>query len=1386
MRIRFTWAFGVAAVLSLNNFLLAQPSEVSQKNIIFQQLPENLSLSQNSINCVLQDREGYLWIGTWSGLIRYDGYSTKVFYSGNGADDIRSNKITIIYEDREGYLWIGTHQGGLFRYEKSTNKFRHFAHQSENKGSLSNNNIWSIQEDHLGNLWIGTEHGLNVLKQGSHTFDKFFHSPDDPASLSQDFITDIFLSSSQELWVSTENGMNKVQVNTGADTTYSFKKYIFREDPVNANLHNYIYQIGELKLRGQSSIWFSTKRGLKKLQGERLQNYMVEDKPASFSFFRSLLTVAGSHPYILTGSETGLNFFDPNTNTFTRFLGNYDEHVNLSHNTITALYFDHGGVLWVGTKKGLNKFDSYANDFQSYSTSLFDPTKSIITGLGIAADGGYWISTIGGGLFKFRDGQFAQYRIAYGRENNFVDFVQTLLTDGKGNVWVGTAGSGVIHFHENDLQPGSEQITRFNHFDERTTPALSDDYIMSFEEDVHGNIWVGTWSGGLNKITPDYQVHQIVDPLLNKAPIVTMHADRDNTLWVGSRGNGLYKIDIGEHILIRQFVHQEKDRESITNNFINTIFEDKKGSLWIGTEDGLNELDRRSGTFSTLKAAEGLSNRVIVSVLDDSQGRLWIAHWNGLTVIDPDHPGFVKNYDEHDRILGGFFYNDVCFKDSRGRLLFGGSDGFNLINPSQIVHYPGRPRVVISDFQIFNKSIVYGEELSGRTVLDKPLAEMDEIVLKHDENSIAFEFTALDFAAPEKTQYGYMLEGFDPGMNYIDASRRYANYTNLGPGEYTFKVKATNHDGAWNESVSQVKLVIRPPWWQTTWAFVLYVIAFIWVLYLFRKFILMRANLLHDLKLERVQRENMEKLNQAKLQFFTNISHEFRTPLTLILGPVQNLLDAETNGKFFRDQMLLINNNAQRLLRLVNQLLDFRKAESGNMKLEVSEGNFVKFVKEIKLSFDVLAEKMNIDFSFGSSAHIIKLWFDRDQFEKILFNLLSNAFKHTPEQGKVSITIEEKTNEVVLHISDTGKGIKGEHVDSIFQTFFSYDEDKHHASTGIGLALAKSLVEMHHGTIGVVSKENEFTRFEITLRKGVSHFDESELVYEGKDSEDIRNYSLLHEEKVSFLQHETIPGNTELPSMLIVEDNDEVRQFVKSVFAGQYTILEASNGKDGLAIAREEMPDIMISDVMMPVMDGIALCKAIKSDVKTSHIPVVLLTARTSLIFKVEGLETGADDYVTKPFNPKVLQLKVKNIVRMRQVLQKLFQNHEVLNIEPKRVVLTSADELFVKQSLESIENNIGNTDYAVEDLSRDVGMSRTQLYRKLKALTGQSANEFIRTIRLKRAAQLLEQNQLTVAEVTYEVGFSDLQHFRECFKKLFGVTPSEYAQKASDERVVE
>jgi signal transduction histidine kinase/ligand-binding sensor domain-containing protein/DNA-binding response OmpR family regulator len=1373
---KFLWAYLLAVLMLCTVGLVAQPTELPRKDIIFHALPGKLGLSQSSINCILQDRAGYLWIGTWSGLIRYDGYTSTVFHSDNAPDKIKSNKITTIYEDRKGAIWIGTHRGGLFRYDHRTGKFTHFQHQPGNPASLSNDNVWALQEDDRGQLWVGTEYGLNLLNEASGSFRAFVLDVNDTTTLSQPFVTDIFLSSTGDLWVGTEYGLNRM-VPPGASgrKDYTFVRYLYDADPADASLHHHIYHIEETRHRGRPPvIWYSTKKGIKRVDETGMENYLVDGKSSGYNLIRTFMVVDGEHPYILTGSEMGLNFFDPEAGRFTRFLGGDDRQVNLSHNTVTSLYLDRGGVLWVGTKKGLNKYDSYAKSFAAYTTAAFDPTRSIITGLRGARNGGYWVSTLGGGLFRFKDNTFRRYTIRHREANDFTDFIQVLFTDSRGNVWVSTAGDGVYSFSEQQVGENT-QITTFKHYGLQSADPISDDYVMSFAEDARGNIWLGTWSGGLNMITPEGQVVRYQQPQLERVPMVVMHADHAGALWVGSRGNGLYRVrQAGQELDVRHYYRGDSLHRALTNNFINAIYEDHAGGLWIGTEGGLNAFDRRTETFRPHTFEAGPSNDVLVSILEDDSGKLWLAHWDGLTVIDPGNAHFVKSYDSHDRIQGGFFYNHVCYKDPEGRLLFGGSEGFNIIDPAAAVPNPVVPNVVISDFQVFNKPVPVGEPFGGRVVLEKPLAETAEVTLKHFENSISFEFTALMYAAPEKTRYAYKLEGFDQDWNYTYAGRRYANYTNLNPGHYRFKVRATTSDGVWSEAESEASLVILPPWWKTTWAAIGYVLASLLILHFFRKLILMRANFRHDLNVERLQRENLEKLNHAKLQFFTNISHEFRTPLTLILGPLHSLLDSAGVGKPMRDQLLVVQNNAQRLLHLVNQLLDFRKAESGNLPLAVREGDMVQFLQEVKLSFDALAAELQLTLTLQASTPAIHVWFDRDHFEKILFNLLSNAFKNTPPGGRVALHVYETDDAVLVVVEDSGRGIRPDYVGHIFQSFFSYDEGHHPTGTGIGLALTKSLVDMHQGTIAVASEEHAFTRFTIRLRKGNAHFDVSQRA-DGIKETDAFGYELVPVAHATPVCPEPPEHAEDVQKLLIVEDNAAVRAYVRSVFQAEYSIREAADGQEGLAIAQEEIPDIIISDVMMPVMDGIAFCRVLKTTARTAHIPVILLTARTSLLFKVEGLETGADDYVTKPFHPQVLQLKVRNMLRRREQLHAAFQDRTTLRVSPKQVTHTSADARFVQQVLESIERNMANPAYGVEDLGRDVAMSRTQLYRKLKAVSGQSANEFIRTIRLKRAAQLLSQGELTIAQVTYEVGFTDLPYFRECFKKLFGVTPSAY-----------
>lgn len=1379
---RYTARLWVMMAFLLPVAAWSQPATLSTKRIRLEQFPQSLILSQGSINCITQDNEGYLWIGTWSGLIRYNGHSTTLFQAENGPGKLKSNKISCIYEDKKGNLWIGTHTGGLFRYKKERSEFVQFLHDPADRKSIANNNIRTIGEDVQGNLWIGTDQGLSVKYPDSLSFSNYYHDPNEPSSISSDVVSDIFLSSRGKLWIGTGGGVCEL-LNGPGNGEFSFKRYTYTEDAASYDGHNYVFRITEFVQDHGETIWFTSKNGLKYIREGKVESIQVPGISSIYSLLTTEFSRKKDSPYILMGSEQGLFFFDPITATCTRVLNTDDKELNLSHNSITAMFLDRGGVLWVGTKKGLNKFDTYSNDFDGFLTSEFDASNTIITGMLSSNDQGYWISTLGGGLYKFNEGKFVKYRFAGHERSDFVQYVQTLFKDSKNNIWVGTSGSGIYRFKESDINPPANRIDKFTHYDDQTKPRISDNHVMSFAEDRAGSVWVGTWSQGLNKVTRD-SIEDWNHALLRK-PLVAMYIDREGMLWLGTRGSGLYRLDPKDTELADvQHYAFESSRTKISNNFINTIYKDHRGRMLVGTESGLNIFNLAAESFDRYPIPAHV-NQVVVSLLEDDDGKVWIANWDGLMVLGSDTARHVKLYDKHDNIKGGFFYSNVCLKDGTGKLLFGGSEGFNIIDPGRVTQSPIKPDVHFENFQIENQKIDPGEKYRGRVILQRPINETQYIELHHDENAISFEFVSSDYAAPGKINYAFKLEGFDTQWSYTSAARRYANYTNLNPGDYVFKVRISNTDGVWNEVSKSVTIHIDQPWWQSPWAKAAYSITIIGLLLLMRKFVVFRTNMLHNLKFEKLQRENVEELNKVKLQFFTNISHEFRTPLTLIIGPVQTMLEESDMQSKLRHQLEVVNDNSQRLLRLVNQLLDFRKVETGNARLVVTEGKIVQLLQDIRHSFEPLSEQMNITFDLTSTAQDPSLWFDRDMCEKIFFNLVSNSFKHTQPGGKISIDVWEDQTRVFISVRDNGSGIKKEHMDSLFQTFFSFDEDRAHASSGIGLALVKSLVDLHHGHIDVVSEENVFSKFTVCLNKGNDHFSKEEIHVTPVSNSETRykeNVPLLNGVWGTRPKPESLESDPRQSKLLVIEDNGDVSEYIKSMFIDDFVVIQAMNGEEGVLKAKEIIPDIIIADIMMPGISGIEVCRELKTNIKTSHIPIILLTARGSMEFKVEGLESGADEYVTKPFSPKVLQLRVKNLIHMRKTIQAFLQANETLSLEPRRIILNSPDELFLKMALDVVEQNIGNASYTVEHMGKDVGMSHTQLYRKMKALTGQTVNEFIKNIRLKRAAQLLEQQHLTIAEVTYKVGFTDLQHFRECFKKLFGITPSQYAHRATDD----
>jgi signal transduction histidine kinase/DNA-binding response OmpR family regulator len=830
----------------------------------------------------------------------------------------------------------------------------------------------------------------------------------------------------------------------------------------------------------------------------------------------------------------------------------------------------------------------------------------------------------------------------------------------------------------------------------------------------------------------------------------------------------------------------------------------------------LNKFDRETEQFIHYTEKDGLPNDVINGILEDMQGNLWLSTNNGLSKFDPETTSF-RNYDVNDGLQSNQFNHGAYCRNTNGEMFFGGTNGFNAFHPDSIKDNPYIPNIVITDFQIFNESVVINNidvpESKNEYSLPKHISTLEEIELTYKENAFSFEFAALDYRSPQKNRYAYMMEGFENDWNYTNSKRRFVTYTNLDPGSYVFKVKGTNNDQIWNEEGTSIKIIITPPWWKTTWAYSAYVLLFFLTLYSLRKYDMKRQRLKHDLELEHIHAEKLEELNRIKSRFFANISHEFRTPLTLITGPVKQMLLGEFRGNL-KEQYRMILRNGHRLLRLVNQLLDFSRLESGGMKLQVALINVIKYIKGLVLSFSSLAERNKITLKFDSEVESIMGYFDRDKLEKIISNLLSNAFKFTPKQGKIEVRIRvhkafsDKINNTFLTdhnvslqqspfkilnsdfvnitISNTGPGIPQDQMNKIFDRFYQVDDSvtRRQEGSGIGLALTKELVEIHHGKIDLQCSrtgQSTLTTFTVSLPLTKDHFKPEEIIQESI-LENTKELKAEEIDKVIVEREES--GETLLtqkksaPTLLIVEDNPDVTSYIRSFMEKDYRIVDASNGEVGFKKAIDKVPDLIISDVMMPEKDGFELCQKLKSDQRTSHIPVILLTAKADMDSKIEGLEYGADDYIAKPFEDKELQIRSNNLIEQRRQLRDHFRKELVFN--PAKITVNSIDEQFLDKVNKHIEQHMDDMEYTVEKLSYDIGMSRQHLNRKLHSLTDHSARDFIRSMRLRRAAQLLQKRNDMITQIAYQVGFNNLSYFTKCFRKQFGQSPSQYTARYS------
>lgn len=1361
--------------LFYSSFLYSQNSQLhnlAETKYRFSHISVADGLSPGSVNCIFKSNSGFIWIGTSSGLNRSDGYNIKTFNPNpNNSGAFQSTEYRNIFEDPLGNIWVETLQG-INIFDPLTEKFSSDQLSVLRELNIPEKEVKNIVQDSKGNFWfIHIDAILTKYNPETQQVNSIHLTQENTNSVGAE-VSSFTENSEGDFWMIYRNG--QLQKLNGSHLEVIFSSDIMA-DKFPSELHDY-----QLIVDDQNNLWIHLYEdyGLfyYEVAQHKLRNFNANTATVSLSSNLIDDFVKDRLGNIWVGTDHGgINIINPQDFSIKYVEKNPEIENSLSQSSITALYHDRDGIIWIGTfKNGLDYYHPGLIKFPLEEKLISTPESLPFNDVNVFAEnkeGNIFIGTNGGGLIYLnrKTGKYKQYLHDPDDPKSISsNIIVSLLYDSRGTLWIGTYLGGL-----NKMT--SEGFKSYKHNPEDST-SIGGNNVWELFEDSNENLWVGTLSAGLFKLNREQEVFYNTNRKGKRWAseidyVSAIEEDTDANIWVGGL-NGIVRINPATDEEYH-FKFNPQNKASLSSNNIRSIYKDNLNNLWVGTDEGLDLFNKSDTSFYHYNDQDGLPGKRVIAIISDNQNDLWLTSSYGISqfhleVSDETKgkiPADFKNYNFLDGLQGNLFNENAIFKTAKGELLVGGIDGYNIFNPQEFEYNKKEPKVIFTDFSLFNKSINPYEEVNGRVILEKPIEKISEITLKHNENLFSLEFAALDYLQPSKNKYRYKLEGFDQQWLKVSSDLRRVAYTNLDPGSYTLKVQASNNDGVWNREGAELKLTVLPPFYKTNLAYAIYFILLVAILYESRRRIILKQRRNFQIEQEKREAAYLHKMDLMKIRFFTNINHEFKTPIALILASIEKLksydLRVTTN-----EQISNIQKSAQKLLGLINQILDLGNIKNESLLFE-SPGNLIEFTEQIVTSFKDLAENRGVKMQFDTRVKKFEAIFDKDKMDKVLFNLLSNAIKFTPKGGLVTIEIDIRTISGIkgqqhlfdLKIADTGIGIPKSDKKRIFERFFKVDEPEHKQDqgSGVGLAMVKEYVELFKGKISVRSKPGQGTKFHLRIPV------KTEELLKNKEPNQSGKKALKNLNKEL------------LPNILIIEDDIDFLNHLIDSFKELYNVFIASDGIEGWKKTLSVRPDIIVCDWQLPKLNGIELCEKLREDSRTKHIPFILITGNDLEATKLSALKTGVSDFITKPFSFEGLHSRVQNLIKQRDLFKKTYSKKVELSAVENKVAFESEDEKLVRNIVRIIKANAENPNFSVEQLAKEAGVSRSFLYNKTLTLFEKSPLHLIMDIRLEEGKELLIKTQLTISEIAFKVGFNNPKYFTRNFKKKYKVLPSDY-----------